>query len=351
MRFHGLALRLAAASLLGTLAGAGGFAQTPNPHTLPVKAVGPHAFIVSAPSGSGVLRYFGTASLDGDPGATRAIIVVHGLLRDADEYEQAGEGALRAAGNSGAHTIVLTPQFLADFDLAPHALPADTLGWNWRTWLDGEPALTPAPISAFDVFDAMVARLRDRTRFPELREIVLAGHSAGGQLVQRYAVVGRPPAGAASLRYVVANPSSYLYFSTDRPLADGSSAPYDGRSCPGFNRWKYGLVDPPPYVRTTAGVETAYVRRRVTYLLGLLDVDPNHPVLDKSCSGELEGSSRLLRGRNYVRYLRGRHPEGTNQDEVDVPGVDHDGAAMFSSPCGVAVLFGGSPAKCEVRKV
>ena len=345
-----LQMRFSWVILATVLAGGPVLAQTPNPHTLPVKAVGPQSFSVSAPAGSGEVRYFGTASLDGDPRAERAIVVVHGLLRNADVYESGAEDALRAAGTLGNRTILITPQFLADFDIAPHHLPPQTLGWNWERWMGGEPAVTPVPLSTFDVFDAMIARLSDRARFPHVREILVAGHSAGGQVVQRYAVAGHPQS-SVPIRYVVSNPSSYLYFSNDRPRADGTFAPYTGSACPNFDRWKYGLENLPPYVLGTAGLEERYIKRRVTYLLGLLDVDPNHPVLDKSCSGELEGAYRLIRGRNYVRYLKLRHPEGTNHDEVDVPGVDHDGNAMFASPCGVAVLFGGSLAHCMETKI
>jgi hypothetical protein len=41
-------------------------------------------FLVQTPRGSGYARYFGTSSLERDASATRAIIVVHGVLRDAD---------------------------------------------------------------------------------------------------------------------------------------------------------------------------------------------------------------------------------------------------------------------------
>ena len=96
----------------------------------------------------------------------------------------------------------------------------------------------------------MIARLNDRDRFPALKEVVVAGHSAGGQLVQRYAVVGRPAARSAGLRFVVSNPSSYLYFSDERPQGDGRfAAPSDAAVCPQYNRWKYGLAGAPPYVR------------------------------------------------------------------------------------------------------
>ncbi|MGH7684229.1 MAG: alpha/beta hydrolase, partial [Vulcanimicrobiaceae bacterium] len=229
-------MKVAQTIVLTALLGAAAFAQTPtpDPHTLPVKAVGPRSFLVTTTAGSGEARYFGTSSLDGDARAVRAILVFHGLLRDAEVYEAGAEKALHAAGPLGDGTVLFTPQFLSNFDVTAHALPANTLAWNWEKWQGGEPALGPAPLSAFDVIDAMIARLSDRTRFPRLREIVLAGHSAGGQLVQRYAVVGHPQLGTP-VRYVVANPSSYLYFTADRAQSNGTFAPYTGTACPHFN--------------------------------------------------------------------------------------------------------------------
>jgi pimeloyl-ACP methyl ester carboxylesterase len=75
-------------------------------------------------------------------------------------------------------------------------------------------------LSSFDAIDSILARLADRSVFPNLAHIVLAGHSAGGQIVQRYAVVGtgtdKLTALGVRVRYVVANPSSYAYFSRER---------------------------------------------------------------------------------------------------------------------------------------
>lgn len=314
-----------------------------DPHYKPVKAVGNLEFLVQTPQGSGIIHYFGTGSLDGSATAKRALINISGLLRNSDVYEKTGEKAIAAAG-AGADTILVTPQFLAQVDITGHALPANDLRWKVQTWLDGAPALGPAPLSAFDVLDAIVKRFADRSKFPELREIVLMGHSAGGQLVQRYAVVSNLvdtiARGGTPIRFVVANPSSYLYFTADRPVAGGGFAPYDATRCPKFNNWKYGFIKPVPYVTIdAAAAESRYVTRRVTYLLGMLDTDPNHPVLDKSCMGEAEGPYRLARGLSYAQYLRMRHPGGTNQDVAEVPGVDHDGDAMFASACGVAVIF------------
>jgi hypothetical protein len=277
------------------------------------------------------------------PEVTRAVLVIHGQLRNAEVYWRSALAAAVAAGPAAATTLMIVPQFLADIDLPGRDLGPDTLHWGLDGWMGGEPAHGPAPLSSFDALDAIVARLADRARFPNLRQIVVAGHSAGAQVVQRYAVLNRSGAALAgvSLRYVVANPSSYAYFDTLRPAGDGF-APYPAADCPGFNEWKYGLQDLPPYAPGVpdAALEARYASRRVTYLLGQADTNPNHPALDKSCMGEAQGPYRLARGRLYVAYMQARHPQGLNQVLVEVPGVGHDGDAMLTSPGGLAALFG-----------
>ena len=190
----------------------------------------------------------------------------------------------------------------------------------------------PAPLSTFDVFDALLMRLADRTVLPDLTTVVIAGHSAGGQVVQRYAVVGRGDVAllvrGIYLRYVVANPSSYLYLSPDRPEK------VDAASCPLLNRWRYGLEAAPPYVGATAGLETRYAARDVVYLLGTADVDPRHPDLETGCAAEAEGAYRLVRGTNYFAYMKARHPQGLVQRMALVPNVAHSGGRMFRSVCG-----------------
>jgi hypothetical protein len=86
-------------------------------------------------------------------------------------------------------------------------------------------------------------------------------------------------------RFVVASPSSYAYFSPDRP------APAIAGQCPGYNEWKYGMDSLPAYAGSTARAELkkTYVARRVIYMLGALDVDPNNRELDKSCMAEAQG--------------------------------------------------------------
>lgn len=252
----------------------------------------------TTPAGSGEVPLYLSADWSHPlPEIRRAVIVVHGIERDADVSMRGAEAARAAAGPAGADTLLIAPQFLADIDVETFHLPAMVLHWDSERWAAGYPAHGPAPVSPFEVFDAIMERLADRALLPNLTRIVLAGHSAGGQVVQRYSVVGRGQTALAArglaLRYVVANPSSYLYFTDDRPV------PVDPAACPRFDRWRYGLAGAPPYVGDTTALEAKFAARQVVYLLGTADTNPHHPALDKSCGAEAEGPHRLARGLAY----------------------------------------------------
>jgi pimeloyl-ACP methyl ester carboxylesterase len=304
----------------------------------PVKVVADSRLTVAVPGGAGEIPVYLSADWSHAlPNITRAVIVVHGVERDADGYLRGAEAARVAAGPAGEETLLIVPQFLADIDVATFHLSPVTLHWSTGGWSEGEPAHGPVPVSSFDVFDAILQHLAERALLPNLAHVVLAGHSAGGQVVQRYAVVGRGEAALAArglvLRYVVANPSSYLYFSDNRPV------PVDRAACPQFDRWKYGLAGAPPYVGDTTGMEARFAARQVVYLLGTADTDPRQANLDMTCGGEAEGAYRFARGEAYFAYLQARHPGTLAQRAALVPGVGHNGAKMFGSVCGLAALF------------
>jgi len=295
--------------------------------------------------GPGVLPLYLSQDWDHPlPGVTRAVIVLHGRRRDADTYRRAAENAARAAGAAAHGSLLIVPQFLANLDVRQHRLPLETLCWTLESWMGGAPAAAPAPISSFDALDAILARLLDRAQFPNLRDVVVAGHSGGGQVAQRYAVLGRGgdlmQASGIAVRYVVANPSSYVYFNPDRPTSDGGFEQFPVSRCPGFDRWKYGMTGLPPYAGTAApaALEAAYVARQVVYLWGGCDTDRDQPALDRSCAAAAQGPHRLARGQAYFAYLKARHPDLAHTAAV-VPGVGHDGDAMFSAAAGLAALF------------
>ena len=315
-------------------------------HTLPVVNVADQRFTVVADEGRGIVPVYASAPLDAvHPEIEHALLLLHGALRDADNYFALAQLAIATANRS--HTLAIVPQILAEQDIEGHALGDEMLRWTTWGWMGGEPAVGPGPISGFSVLDGLIAHLSDRARFPALRSIVLAGHSAGGQLAQRYAVVGRAlEQTPGALRFVIANVSSYLYFDPSRPLPNGSFAPFDAQACPEANQWKYGPENLPAYVgiRTVEELERAYVRRGVTYLVGTLDNDPQHPALDRSCAAAAQGQHRYARGHAYYAYLRRRHGGELAHRIADVEGVGHDSSGIFTSSVGLDALFGEHPA-------
>ncbi len=246
----------------------------------------------------------------------------------------------------------------------PHTRsPPNLLRWPNDDWEGGAPAASPAPLSSYAVLDAIVQHLSDRRLFPALTDIVVAGHSGGAQVAQRYAILSHAeaiarPAGIR-IRYVVANPSSYAWFGPSRP------DPAIAASCPGYDRWKYGMNALPAYAggasirsqrsvtsasanaspresdtqRSIPALEQAFAARTVTYLLGTADTDPNHPALDKTCMAEAQGPTRYARGHAYFAALQRQFGAALRQTIADVPGAGHNARQMFDSPTGINALF------------
>jgi pimeloyl-ACP methyl ester carboxylesterase len=273
------------------------------------------------------------------PDISRAVIILHGYRRDADVYFRYAMHARAAAGEAGRTTLVIAPQFLAGIDIETFGLPSETLRWTTRGWEAGDPALGPEPVSSYDALDAILIRLADRRLFPALKLVVVAGHSGGAQVAQRYAIAAKGDVALTregiGVRYVVADPSSYAYFGGERP------EPSIAAACQGYDRWKYGMQNRPPYIAgaTAGALEKAYVARRVIYLLGTRDNDPDQRALDKSCMAEAEGANRYARGHAYVAAMRARDNGTPNHRAWDVPGVGHQGERMLTSPCGLSALF------------
>ena len=310
------------------------------------------------PIGNGALvAAFASHALDGTHADVHtAVVVIHGNTRDADVYHANMLATVRKADAAGltraSTTLVVAPQFLTDVDARGHTLPAGAAYWSDEGWKGGEAALAPASKpESFAALDTLLETFADRTRFPALRRIVVAGHSAGGQVLHRYAVVGRGDAAATrawiDVRYIIANPSSYLYLTSERPTGNGGFAPYDASRCFDFNAYRFGFEHAPAYVsaRPADTITREYRARRVVYLLGTADNDPNHRALDKRCPAMAQGPHRLARGEAYhAHVLRVLGPDvARTHRKVLVEGVGHANGAMFGSAAGQSALFGAWP--------
>lgn len=303
---------------------------------------------LGAPPAAYPFALYGNRRLDSEEfaGITQAVVIQHGLGRNGNAYYAAAGKLMAGLNVSPAHTLLLAPQFFATADAAK-ARHAGMPVWTRGGWLNGEDAIGAGlSVSSLQVYDDLLRWLADRKRFPVLKRIVLAGHSAGAQLVHRYAVLNRMDerlrSKGYSVRYVIANPSSYLYFTDERPSGE-SFAPYDRSACPGFNDYKYGFDKLIPYAAGEAprAAFVRYAARDVIYLLGSNDTNPNHRLLDKRCAAEAQGADRLQRGLDYLRYERYLAGTAVRLDHraYEVMGVGHSQSRMLGSTCGARVLF------------
>ncbi|HYG43153.1 MAG TPA: hypothetical protein VEA17_09555, partial [Bordetella sp.] len=271
---------------------------------------------------------------------------------DASRYYQDIDALVRLDPARRADTLILALEFPTPIDAAYAGRPA----WRKASWASGansvQAAGRPPPVSAFQVLDDVLLLLADRRRLPALNGIVLAGHSGGAQLLQRYAVLndvdGAIRRNGVALRYVIANAPSYLYLTNERPRRAGSGfEPYERGICPTYNQYPYGPQDLPGYAADSnaASLYVRYAARDVVYLLGSADTNPEDHGLDKRCGAEAQGATRLSRGLGYLRYDRllagrGARPVSLHHEHQQVMGVGHESAAMFGSLCGTRALLG-----------
>jgi pimeloyl-ACP methyl ester carboxylesterase len=332
----------------------------------PCTAVAECSEWVSLPqSAARVLMYRSHALGSKNVDIVRALIVVHGAGRDADNNFRS---ALAAAFLAGAQddTVVISLRFASTNGAGCADKVADREAtwecWGPARWTVGGGAVGEDRVTTFDVVDEVLRRLARRDSFPNLRAIVVAGHSAGGQLVSRYQMANQVHETlGVNVTYVIANPSSYAYLDAVRPsvtlLAANVSAlgpgyvaalpatppppfaPFaDAANCTTYDNWPYGLQQRVGYSArlTDDRMKQQLASRRATYMLGGLDILPLFG-FDSSCAAAAQGPTRLARGLAFSRYVADRF--GAKHDTLIVPSCGHNSRCMFTDNMALGVLF------------
>ncbi len=300
---------------------------------------------------------------------TRALVMIHGTGRDADHYFRT---ALAAAflGNALEDTVVIAPHIVSagrgcGDTLAPGEVSYSCIGDSWRS---GGTALNNDQLTSFDFIDQILRKLARKEMFPNLRHIVVAGHSAGGQFVNRYEMANQVhDTLPVTITYVVANPSSYAYLDDTRPepgdwpvsagapgyvpalageLAGASSAhaPFatrafvDAHNCTTYNLWPYGLQHRSGYTAKLSDdqLKKQLASRPVTYMLGELDVLPLGG-FDSSCPAMAQGPTRLARGLAFSQRVN--QAFGAHHTAMVIPLCGHNARCMFTADPALPVLF------------
>jgi len=268
------------------------------------------------------------------PSVRRVVIVVHGLGRTANGYFRSVLESARA-DHRGTGTAIVAPRF-------PIAADKPAAGMHvWKGgWAIGHRSLAPRRISSYQVIDEVFDRLRDRKRFPNLSQVVLAGHSAGGQFVNRYAAGGQARVNqGVRLKFLVMNPSSYVYLDKRRPVLGKAGMFVEPKGVKDFNRYKYGLDDLNIYMKTRGreAILKQMQARRVYYLGGTKDMGSKN--LATSPPAIIQGRHRFERWRNYRMYVKLFPEWSRNAVFQPVPGIGHSGRQMFNSSAARRILF------------
>ena len=274
--------------------------------------------------------------------------------------------------------LVVAPWFMAPEDNAP---PTTTSYLPYIQWDDQYPiphtfryGAESIPdtkhnmtISSFGAMDVLLERLCDRTHFSNLRRIVVVGHSAGGQFVQRWSLSSNswcfgggqfdhrwaPKNDLPNVRVVVANPRSFAYLDNRRYLslsdeahandddeinpADnaGTLTPFDKYQlrppsaveeddCNEFNKYEWGLEDneavPAPYVinnvrklidqSDNTELFCRYASRDIVYLSGQRDIETlGSQICGRGKEDGYQGPSRRERSERFFAALQFRGEE------------------------------------------
>jgi hypothetical protein len=235
------------------------------------------------------------------------LLVFHGVKRDAGPYR---DRARPLADRLCA--VVLAPLF--DKERFPRDL------YQYGGVMQKE-VVAAAGSRTVDLVGPLVAWARTAVGSPRM-PYVLLGHSAGAQFVDRVAAFTATDAA----RIVVANPSTWVMPSLT------TAAPF------GFLG-----VEPPSAAEEEL---RAYLARPLIVLLGGADTGTHN--LARSPEAMAQGPYRLARGRNAFQMAhqvaeRRRWP--IHWTLVEVSGVGHDAAAMFSAPQTMTALEDLDPAR------
>jgi pimeloyl-ACP methyl ester carboxylesterase len=307
---------------------------------------------------------------------TTAVIIIHGNARDAYNYYCYMNYAVDTAGVRSS-TYIISPHFY----LKPDVPPPKAFYWATSAgWKEGGRSHTDTTrISSFQILDEMVAAFHNKNYFPGMKEVLVVGHSAGGQTVQRYAFATGVDVNY-KVRYVIENPGSYAYLDISRAVLPELTLPtctaciseeimttkYEFKNanrsqeqdCPEYNDWKMGYEDGNLYseLRSAKTVRDEYKNKDISYILGTNDTcntelgscGCNDNSLDTGCDALMQGYCRFQRGVIFYQYLQYYYNTTGVHNLSFVQGLAHDGCGMINSAESILAMFPINPTEAPI---
>ena len=291
------------------------------------------------------LYYDAYRSIEEGSQAEVAVVLIHGWGGHVKTLLPTFTRALAARAGAEARTpYVMAPMFPRRETLETNGEPDDgraVWGDSWANedlhpeqmglaaddWRGGGDA-NGTSFSSYDYVDLIFARFADRGRYPNLKRVVLAGFSAGGQFAGRYAATGKGIVRkGVTVEYVAMSPSTEFRFEPDQP-------------------WLYGLKGRPRYSAklTEDEIMANLCSRRVWRGCGSQDVlGRPQTSLDMTPPAAAQGKNRFERFKDFERYL-GRYPEWKRQVSFHVfEGVGHKEDICYADPILLDFILGPDP--------
>jgi dienelactone hydrolase len=244
---------------------------------------------------------------------TRMLMVMHGTLRNADEYRDHAIGM-----GDRFDALVVAPRFDAE------RFPSRSYQRGGLLRADG--SVAPPDEWTYARIPELADRMRRRTG--KDAKLYVIGHSAGGQFVVRMSAF--QDTGAVAL--VAANPGSVLLPTLDVPFG-------------------YGFGGLPATLANDERLR-AYLAAPLVLYLGTGD-DHADQWFDTSSRAMAQGAGRHQRGLAlwwHARLLAAQRGWTCNWRLVEAVGVEHDHAKMFAHPSAAIALFGDAAGESGVRE-
>ncbi|CDS02164.1 uncharacterized protein SPSC_02297 [Sporisorium scitamineum] len=277
----------------------------------------------------------------------RVVITQPGLPRDYWKYANLVRNSLLCAsvnsslGINRDEILIAAPTWFSTADASAGSAQSNDLRFDGGNWATGVDSAGPngASISSFEALDDLVNKFFDKSTYPNLQHVVIAGHSLGGSFTQHYAMLRKSnTAQDGQISYFVGNPGSYVYPTSDRPVQN------PGGNCASTastaDQWSYGLQNLPSYGSgqgSASSIASRYYGRNIMYALGLSDNEGG----DSHCEAQNQGTSHLTRGQNFQRELQSANGGNvpSSQQFNYVPNVAHEDYLIFSDPNSQQFLF------------
>lgn len=243
-------------------------------------------------------------------------------------------------------TVAIVAPFFADeldqgkgYPYSNGASTSNALVWQGKLWSYGNNNIYPTSsknTSTFYALDSIVRYFDNATTFPNLKQIVVGGHSMGGATVHRYAAISTLQT-RAPLTYWIGNPNDYLWFNSSRPFSTAN--------CPDYDSWRNGLAGYATNMTYGNGLvsqgNAAVLANTNSKQLAILRALQDHGDESIGCGPFTEGKDRFERFQKYIQWfpVSCPSPSSRNCDTIDYVDAVHDAQAAMISKGGIARLF------------